>query len=103
MSPTMRVAPVGDRWATWDLFVRDCRASTFAHRGGWAGIVHDVFGHDCDYLVAENQRGEWEGVLPLVHLRGVLGHHLVSMPFLNDGGPIGSEAALRVLSDAAVQ
>ena len=44
------------------------------------------------------------GVLPLVDVRSVwFGRFLVSMPFLNAGGPLGSPEAVRSLSAAAVE
>src|SRR5207249_8796143 len=38
----------------------------------------------------------------LVRVRSVLGHFLVSLPFLNAGGPLGDELARRVLVEHAV-
>ena len=89
----IRIRAVGDRWADWDRFVAQAPDSTFAHRSEWRHIVRNVFAHDSEYVAAEDETGKWRGVLPLVHLRGLLGHYLLSMPFLNDGGPIGDEAA----------
>ena len=55
-------------------------------------------------LVAEDPDGSWLAVLPLVHVRSrIFGNYLVSMPFLNDGGPVGGDAGCRALVDAAVQ
>jgi FemAB-related protein (PEP-CTERM system-associated) len=63
----------------------------------------DVLGHECRYLVATDSAGRWSGLLPLVRVRSRLfGHYLLSMPFLNYGGPIGSEAAQRYLVEHAV-
>jgi len=43
-----------------------------------------------------------QGVLPLVRVRSpLLGHYLVSMPFLNAGGPIGSPGAVAALGEHA--
>jgi serine/alanine adding enzyme len=61
----------------------------------------DVMRRECRYLVAEDSSG-WRGVLPLVHVRGLAGHYLVSMPFLDDGGPLGDPAARTALAEAAV-
>ncbi|HEY7877100.1 MAG TPA: GNAT family N-acetyltransferase, partial [Gemmatimonadaceae bacterium] len=42
------------------------------------------------------------GILPLVRVRSrVFGHYLVSMPFLNYGGPLGDDDAVRALAGAA--
>jgi len=47
--------------------------------------------------------GAIEGVLPLVRVRSLLfGHYLVSMPFVNYGGPLGTPRALRALAAEAV-
>jgi FemAB-related protein (PEP-CTERM system-associated) len=102
MSSSLRVTPAGDRWTEWDRFVSADPAGTFCHRAGWHQIMTTVMRQRCEYLVAEDERGAWQGVLPLVHVRGLLGHYLVSMPFLDDGGPIGSPEARRVLGDAAI-
>ena len=78
----------------WDAFVEAAQDSTFCHAGGWRGITEDVLGHECTYLAARNADGDWLGALPLVRVRSRLfGDYLVSMPFLNYGGPIGSAAA----------
>ncbi|MDR0787700.1 MAG: GNAT family N-acetyltransferase [Gemmatimonadota bacterium] len=55
-------------------------------------------GHQPVYLAALDDRGAIRGVLPLFHLRSpVFGERLVSMPFLNDGGPLGDEEAGKAL------
>ncbi len=57
-----------------------------------------MFGHECIYLVARDGASRIAGVLPLVRVRSRLfGHYLVSMPFLNYGGPLGSDDAVRAL------
>jgi FemAB-related protein (PEP-CTERM system-associated) len=57
--------------------------------------VERVFGHQCLYLAARTASGSLAGVLPLVWVRSrIFGHYLVSMPFLNYGGPLGSDDAV---------
>lgn len=57
-----------------------------------------VFGHECIYLAAYDDAGALAGVLPLVRVKSVLfGHFLISMPFLNYGGPLGSADAVVAL------
>ena len=102
MTRAYRITDVRDRWSEWDAFVNSAPDSTFAHRSGWHRLVHELFGHDSRYRVAEDTSGVWRGALPLVHLRGVLGHYLLSMPFLNDGGPIGDADARTALAADAV-
>jgi serine/alanine adding enzyme len=89
--------------AEWDGFVTACDGWTHMHLIGWRQVISDVFGHDCYYLVALVE-GEIRGVLPLVTIRSpVFGRFLVSMPFLNYGGPLGAPDAIRQLVAAAVE
>lgn len=93
-----------DGAAAWDAFVRRCAGWTHFHLSGWRDVIREVHGHECVYLEARNDAGVLEGVLPLVRVRSLLfGHYLVSMPFLNHGGPLGSDAAVRALSLEASQ
>lgn len=66
--------------------------------------MQEVLGHECPYLVAQDTQGALRGILPLVRVRSLLfGHYLVSMPFVNYGGPLGSseaQAALVAEADA---
>jgi len=88
--------------AAWDAFVARTEGSTFCHLAGWRHILSDVLGAECLYWVA-TARGEVEGILPLVRVRSRLfGHYLVSLPFLNYGGPLGSPAAQQRLVQDAV-
>lgn len=71
---------------------------------GWKAILHDVHGHECPFLAARDSSGALVGVLPLVRVKSRLfGHYLVSMPFLNYGGPLGSADAVQALTSAAVE
>jgi len=88
--------------AEWDAFIERAEGSTFAHRAGWRGVMTDVLRHECIYLIAMDNTGTWRGVLPLVRVRSMLGHYIVSMPFLNDGGPLGDAAARAQLVAYAV-
>ena len=57
-----------------------------------------VFGHECIYLAAWDDASALAGVLPLVRVKSMLfGHFLVSMPFLNYGGPLGIRDAIVAL------
>ncbi|HEV2146489.1 MAG TPA: FemAB family XrtA/PEP-CTERM system-associated protein [Longimicrobiaceae bacterium] len=88
----------------WDAFVAAAEGSTFCHLAGWREVMGDVMGHECRYLAAVEADGRWVGVLPLVRVRSrVLGHYLLSMPFLNDGGPLGAPAVRRLLGARAVE
>lgn len=53
--------------------------------------------------VRDDATGALTGVLPLFHLRSRLfGHHLVSVPLMNYGGPCGSVAARQQLTAWAI-
>jgi FemAB-related protein (PEP-CTERM system-associated) len=87
--------------AEWDAFVRGAPGWTHYHLFGWRHVIEEVFGHECPYLEAR-AGAELRGVLPLVRVRSRLfGHYLVSMPFLNYGGPLGSDEAVRALGEHA--
>ena len=88
--------------ARWDEFVKGVPDSTVSHLSGWKHIVEDVLGRDYIPLVAVTLDGEWRGVLPLVRTGGALvGRWLISMPYMNYGGPIGTAAAQLALLQAA--
>lgn len=89
--------------AQWDQAVATADGGTFCHLAGWRDIMTDALGHECVFLAARSAQGSYEGVLPLVRMRSrLLGHHLISMPFLNYGGPLGTETAQRALGLAAL-
>jgi len=80
--------------AEWDAFVQFAPGGTHCHLWGWKPLIEGVLGHECIYLAARDRDGKVVGVLPLVRVSSRLfGSYLVSMPFLNSGGPLGSDAA----------
>jgi FemAB-related protein (PEP-CTERM system-associated) len=90
--------------AQWDHFARRQPGFTHFHLHGWLDLVGEVFGHRCFPLEQRDTEGRLQGVLPLVRVKSaVFGHYLVSMPFLNYGGPLGTDAAVRHLSARAVE
>ncbi len=87
----------------WDTFAATQRGYTHFHKLRWRTVMERVFGHECVYLAARDKEGKLVGILPLVRVRSVVfGHYLVSMPFVNYGGPVGSDAAIRALTEQAV-
>ena len=99
---SLLVAPYGGAPESWDDFGQSQAGWTHFHRFGWKRLIEEVFGHECPYLAATDPDGRLMGILPLVRVRSLLfGHYLVSMPFLNYGGPLGGPEAVRALADAA--
>src|SRR5258708_6158567 len=100
---TVRVERFEGTAAEWDAVVRSCADWTHFHLYGWRSIIEKVFAHECLYLAARAGDGRLVGLLPLVRVKSLLfGHYLVSMPFLNYGGPLGDAVAVRALADEAV-
>jgi FemAB-related protein (PEP-CTERM system-associated) len=64
--------------------------------------MREVLGHQPLYLAAVDEGGAVRGILPLVRVRSILGHYLISLPFLNDGGPLGAESVQQALVEHAV-
>lgn len=87
----------------WDALVHQSVGATFCHLAGWRDLIEDVFGHEWLAWTALARDGKPCGILPVVRVRTrLLGHRLVSMPFLNYGGPLGDEAARTALTETAV-
>lgn len=89
--------------AEWDVFVRSQPGWTHFHLYGWRTVISRVFGHECVYLVARDSvTRKISAALPMVRVRSVIfGHYLVSMPFLNYGGPLGSSEGVQALANEA--
>jgi FemAB-related protein (PEP-CTERM system-associated) len=89
--------------AAWDAFVATQPDATAAHLYAWKRVIERSYHHDCPYLVA--YRGSAiAGVLPLVDVRSAaFGRFLVSMPYLNAGGPLGDFGACKALTAAALE
>lgn len=87
----------------WDSFVRSTQDATSYHQLGWRSVICSSFGHLSHYLAAINDQGEWQGILPLVHIRSrIFGNFLVSVPFVNYGGLLYKthNAAVLLLDEA---
>jgi FemAB-related protein (PEP-CTERM system-associated) len=96
---TLRVERYEGTAERWDEFVRAQPEWTHFHLHGWRTIMQRAMGHDTPYLAAIGETGAIVGVLPLVRVKSRLfGHFLVSVPFLNYGGPLGSPAAVTALA-----
>jgi FemAB-related protein (PEP-CTERM system-associated) len=98
-----RVELFGGTDDEWDAFARRQPGFTHFHLLRWRSVIQEVFGHECLYLVARDGAA-LEGILPLVRVKSsIFGHYLVSMPFLNYGGPLGTESGIRALVAHAVE
>ncbi|HSU97069.1 MAG TPA: FemAB family XrtA/PEP-CTERM system-associated protein [Gemmatimonadaceae bacterium] len=102
---TLRVERYAGPPERWDDFVRSQPGWTHFHLHGWRSVMLDAMGHDTPYLVAlDSSSDKIEGVLPLVRVKSALfGHFLVSVPFLNYGGPLGSPRAVAELAAHAAE
>lgn len=88
----------------WDTFVRGAPGWTHFHLIGWLRVIERVHGHECLPLAVRGADGRLAGVLPLVRVKSLIfGHYLVSMPFVNYGGPLGTDEAVRALTARAVE
>jgi len=76
----------------WDEYVRRHPDGSIDHLWRWRDVFSRVFNHQSTYL-AVRRDGEVAGILPLVQFRSRLfGRFLVSVPFLNYGGVLASDA-----------
>jgi serine/alanine adding enzyme len=101
---SLSVIPHDAGSADWDGFVAADSEATIAHVSGWQHILTEGLGIECQSFVAVDEQGGWRGVLPIARLRSrIFGHHLISMPFLNDGGPLGTETARVLLAQHALE
>ena len=88
----------------WDRFASRQTGFTHCHLSGWQKVIERVFGHECLQFQERDAAGRLEGILPLVRVESALfGNYLVSMPFLNYGGPLGTIDACRSLTSRAVE
>lgn len=73
--------------AAWDAYVAAAPESSCYHQFAWKEVIEKSFGHTGYYLSAHNEKGEIQGILPLIHMKSYLfGSFLVSVPFVNYGG-----------------
>lgn len=85
---------IADDAERWDAFVARTTAANHCHLSAWKGIIERAFGHRTYYLLSEKDDGGLDGVLPMVRLQSRLfGDFLVSMPYLNGGGPCADSHA----------
>jgi serine/alanine adding enzyme len=103
MTQAPSIQPFEGSDAEWDALVAGYPEGTACHLAGWRHVMADALGHETLYRTAVDAEGRPRGLLPLVHVRSRLfGSYLLSMPFLNDGGPLGAPPAREALGKAAL-
>lgn len=101
---SLRIEPFRGSPEEWNSFGRSRSGWTHFHSWEWQRVIAETFGHECRYYAARGPDGALSGILPLVRVRSrIFGHYLVSMPFLNYGGPLGTTEAVRQLCATAVE
>ncbi|MHB2155301.1 FemAB family XrtA/PEP-CTERM system-associated protein [Calditrichota bacterium GD2] len=86
----MKVAALTpSRYEAWDAFVDRHPSGRIYQKTVWKAIFEQAFGRKTLYYFAEDEAGEIQGVLPLVHFHTfIAGKQLISLPYVNYGGPI---------------
>jgi len=103
-TPALGIEEFAGSATEWNEFVKRSDGWTHCHLWGWQEVMQRALGHETLYLGARAADGSLEGILPLVRVRSIVfGHYLVSMPFLNYGGPLGTDAAVLSLAEFAAQ
>lgn len=88
-SPQVRELAHDD--GSWNRFVAQHPDGTAFHRWEWKAIHESVFGHRARFVALEND-GKLCGILPLIETHSrIFGRYLVSMPYVNFGGPLVSD------------
>jgi FemAB-related protein (PEP-CTERM system-associated) len=88
--------------AMWDHFVLSHPQASGYHTLAWRAVIGKVFGHRTFYLMARDEGGAVQGVLPLVLTKSpMFGCFLTSMAFFNYGGVLAYRADVRLTLLAA--
>lgn len=76
------------KFEEWNQYVESNPSASLYHRAEWRTLIQEVFGHECYYFYARQDK-KFVGILPLVRLNSRLfGDFMVSMPYFNYGGAI---------------
>jgi len=93
LSITIRTATKDDQ-DRWDDFVHSQKGAGPYHLFAWKIAVEKAYYHRSYYLIAENERGNIQGALPLILIKPpFLKGYLVSLPFCDYGGVLTSDSA----------
>ena len=102
MDSTIHVTTEANTPEDWRDVLTEAEGATFCHLPGWRQVMEGPMGHEYLFLSARSREGKLMGGLPLVRMRSLIfGHHLMSLPFLNYGGPLGPNAVRTALAEAA--
>jgi serine/alanine adding enzyme len=98
----IRINTLADR--EWDDFVHRQDRAVWAHQAAWRSVIERAYRCPSYYFQAWDGNAT-VGVLPTVHVSSRLfGNHLVSMPYLDDGGVLAADgAAEQAILDAAAE
>jgi FemAB-related protein (PEP-CTERM system-associated) len=94
----------GNGEALWNEFVDSHPDSTFFHKAEWSTVLNRAFGHKPHFLMAVDEEGVLQGVLPLAEVKSLLfGHSLTSLPMCVYGGVVAhnEEAKSALLQHAS--
>ena len=104
MSTNLGLDVFGESDSAWNEALSRLDGRTFCHQAGWARVIERSFGHESIGLAARDASGAVVGLLPLVRMKSrIFGHNLISMPYLNYGGPVGSPEACKALATAGAE
>lgn len=98
----VRLYEDGDR-ERWNEYAGESSLASNYHQLGWKDIIEKSFGHSTYYLLAEDDRNDVKGILPLVQIKSALfGNFIVSLPYFNYGGVCADDDGIggKLLSEA---
>lgn len=97
MAITIKLATQKDR-DRWDGFVRTHEDMGPYHLFGWKTAVESTYRHTSHYLMAEDEKGSIQGVLPLILIKPpLLTGCMVSLPFCDYGGALAADKGTEAL------
>lgn len=85
---------VCDDSTAWDQFVLGHAEGSYCHLYAWREVVEGAYGRETTFLAATRDE-RLVGVLPLVLMPGRAAGRLVSMPYVDLGGPLAREDSIR--------
>ncbi|MCM8787662.1 MAG: FemAB family PEP-CTERM system-associated protein [Candidatus Omnitrophica bacterium] len=86
----------------WNKFVEYHSESTFFHQFRWRRVIENIYGFKSHYIVAKDEEGNIQGILPLFEIKQLTGKKLISVPFSTEGGILyNTEKAKNLLLEQA--